>query len=75
MDEIIKEIVVNVPIAGVLLYALARVYDQLIKRMDAADAERKVLIDAIIDNTRRTKLIEKEVTDDISPTLPKRIAP
>jgi hypothetical protein len=74
MDEWIKEIVAQTPIAGVLLFALWTIYNDLKQRMEAADAERKVLIDAIIDNTRRTKLIERETTGETTPTLPKRPA-
>lgn len=75
MDEWIREIVSNIPIAAVLLYALKIVYDDLKKRMEAADAEREILINALIDNTRRTKIIEKTATGELSPTLPRRPVP
>lgn len=72
MDEIIKELIVNVPIAAVLLWQLRQVYGDLKDRMAKADDERGKLIDAVIDNTRRTKIVEKTATGEISPTIHRR---
>jgi hypothetical protein len=71
-EELLKQVIVQSPIAGVLLFALYVIYKELVKRMDAADYERKLMLDALLDNTRRTKLIERDATGEVSPTLPKR---
>jgi len=71
MDELFKQVLAQSPLAGVLLFCLWAVYRDLRDRMEKADAERAILIAALIDNTRRTKLIEKETTGDTTPTLPK----
>lgn len=72
MDELIKNIVAQSPLAAVLLFALWIVYRDLKAQMDKADAERSLMLNALLDNTRRTKLIEQETIGDVSPTLPKR---
>jgi Na+-transporting NADH:ubiquinone oxidoreductase subunit NqrC len=71
-EEIIKQVLGQSLVAGVLLLALVIIYKELIKRMEAADAERKIMLDALLDNTRRTKLIERDATGEVSPTLPRR---
>lgn len=72
IDEILKQVIAQSLVAGVLLAALLVIYRELVKRMDIADAERKQMLDALLDNTRRTKLIERDATGEVSPTLPRR---
>lgn len=72
MDVVFTEFAAQFIVAAVILCGLVVVYIDLRKRMDKADAERQQLLDYVLDNTRRTKLIERESTGDISPTLPKR---
>jgi len=72
VEELVKQVIVQTPIAAVLLYALWIVYKDLKDRMSKADEERGLMLAALLDNTRRTKLIEQETIGDISPTLPRR---
>lgn len=71
-DELFKQIVVQSPIAGVLLFALWIVYNDLKKNQETARTERQELLDVILDLKSRTKTIEQATTGDVSPTLPKR---
>lgn len=72
MDEIFKQFAGQFIVAAVIAIMLWIVYKELVKRMDKADAERQQMLDYILDNTRRTKIVEREVTGDTTPTLPKR---
>lgn len=72
IDEILKQFAAQFLVAAVIAVMLWIVYTDLRKRMDKADEERQQMLDYILDNTRRTKLIEQETVGDISPTLPKR---
>jgi hypothetical protein len=72
MEEILKAVLAQSPLAAVLLIALYVVYKDLKKNQEDAKTERQWLIEAALDIKRRVKLIEGDTVGDISPTLPKR---
>lgn len=72
MDEILKAVLGQSIVATVLLVGIVALYIDLRKRFEKADQERALLIQYILDSNNRTRIVEKEVTGDNSPTLPKR---
>lgn len=72
MEKLLEQVVAQSPLAGVLLFALWIVYRDLKAMMLKADEERAMMLNQLLDNTRRTKLIEQETVGDVSPTLPQR---
>lgn len=72
MDELIKQILAQSPVAGVLLFALWIVYKDLKANQDKAAEEREFLINAILDIKSRAKTIEQATTGETSPTIMNR---
>lgn len=72
MDELLKQILTQSPLAAVLLFALWRVYSDLKANQEIARQERKELIDMAFDLKNRVESIEISTTGERSPTLAKR---
>lgn len=76
MEEIIKQILLDMPATGILLlinWRIMKVVEMLFSQWQddrkEAKSERQMLIDLVFDVKRRAEILEVETTGERSPTL------